>query len=228
MKKLKPWKKASSVVKTVTLFEGKVETVGILNRAQKLKNKIKRPLKILFKSFTTIGIHHLYNMTSSIIFIALCVCALIPHSVIAVCDNLCSGRGTCQADDVCKCYDNWGVGLTHTRCLDLSKTQIYLHIQILCFDDLYSGDCSDRICPYELAWVDKPNYKGTFHGYAECAGRGVCNRETGECQCFDGYEGKACSRTSCPNDCSGHGTCEFIDDLTYKTVHIIFIFFFNG
>jgi hypothetical protein len=97
-----------------------------------------------------------------------------------------------MTDEVCSCYDNWGVGLNHD-----------------------SGDCSDRICPFELAWVDTPDSAGVFHKYAECAGRGICNRATGECGCFDGYEGKACQRTTCPNDCSGHGTCEFIEDLTY-------------
>lgn len=97
-----------------------------------------------------------------------------------------------MTDEVCDCYDNWGVGLGHD-----------------------SGDCSDRICPFELAWVDTPDSNGVFHKYAECAGRGVCNRATGECACFDGYEGKACQRTACPNDCSGHGTCEYIQDLTY-------------
>lgn len=97
-----------------------------------------------------------------------------------------------MTDDVCSCYDNWGVGLSHD-----------------------SGDCSERVCAFELAWVDTPNNVGTFHKYAECAGRGICARDTGECQCFDGYEGKACQRTSCPNDCSGHGTCEYIDDLHY-------------
>ncbi len=108
------------------------------------------------------------------------------------CDNNCSGHGTCMTDDVCSCYDNWGIGLGHD-----------------------SGDCSDRICPFELAWVDTPDKKGAFHKYAECAGRGICNRDVGECTCFDGYEGKACQRTTCPNDCSGHGTCEFIEDMSF-------------
>lgn len=127
------------------------------------------------------------------IFAIFVLCALVA-SVNANCDNNCSGHGTCQTDEVCECYDNWGVGLGHD-----------------------SGDCSDRICPFELAWVDTPDNLGAFHNYAECAGRGICDRGTGECQCFDGYEGKGCQRTTCPNDCSGHGTCEFIDDLTYKS-----------
>lgn len=112
--------------------------------------------------------------------------------VSASCDNNCSGHGTCMVDEVCECYDNWGVGQEHA-----------------------SGDCSDRVCPFELAWVDTPDMNGVYHKYQECAGRGICNRASGECSCFDGYEGKGCQRSSCPNDCSGHGTCEFIEDLTY-------------
>lgn len=77
------------------------------------------------------------------------------------------------------------------------------------------GDCSDRFCPYELAWVDSPTIAGETHNYAECANKGSCNRQTGECECFPGFEGKGCGRQSCPDDCSGQGTCEFMKDLPF-------------
>jgi len=112
----------------------------------------------------------------------------------ATCDHGCSGHGVCECGE-CQCYDNWGMGMAHD-----------------------TGDCSDRICPFELAWVDTPLENGLRHRYAECAGRGICNRETAECECFDGYEGKGCQRTVCPNDCSGHGTCEYLEDLTFGAV----------
>lgn len=41
----------------------------------------------------------------------------------------------------------------------------------------------------------------------ECSGQGICNRESGQCQCYPGYNGDACQRLSCPNDCSNHGRC---------------------
>lgn len=83
-------------------------------------------------------------------------------------------------------------------------------------------DCSLRTCPMGYAWASMP-IEGGFansanewadnsiqdgHGWVECSGQGTCNTKTGECQCFDGYEGRACQRTVCPNDCSGHGSCQ--------------------
>jgi hypothetical protein len=120
------------------------------------------------------------------------ISAMLVASVHAACDNQCSGHGTCGKNGVCECFDNWGLGLSHD-----------------------SGDCSDRICPYDFAWVDNPDSKGRFHKYSECSGQGLCARGTGVCECFPGYEGKACQRTSCPNSCSGHGRCEYIENLGY-------------
>ena len=51
------------------------------------------------------------------------------------------------------------------------------------------------------------------HFYMECANRGLCDRSTGECECFDGYTGSGCQRLACPEGCSGHGTCETVDEL---------------
>jgi len=50
------------------------------------------------------------------------------------------------------------------------------------------------------------------HFYRECSNKGICNRATGQCVCFPGYEGEGCQRTSCPgaesgSPCSGHGLC---------------------
>jgi hypothetical protein len=53
----------------------------------------------------------------------------------------------------------------------------------------------------------------TAHYYMECSNKGICDRKSGECECFDGYEGSSCQRASCPNACSGHGTCETIKEL---------------
>lgn len=51
--------------------------------------------------------------------------------------------------------------------------------------------------------------KQTAHGYRECSNAGLCNRKTGECECFMGFEGVSCQRRLCPGitQCSGHGIC---------------------
>jgi len=102
----------------------------------------------------------------------------------AHCPNGCSGHGKCGANDICACHQNW-----------------------------QGADCSLRTCPFERAFVDTAFRANDAHYYAECANKGLCDRKTGECSCFDGYEGKGCQRSTCPNACSGHGTCEFVDEL---------------
>ena len=49
--------------------------------------------------------------------------------------------------------------------------------------------------------------------------QGLCDRKRGECHCFTGYEGSACQRTTCPKDCSGHGTCESIREVGTEGYH---------
>jgi len=51
------------------------------------------------------------------------------------------------------------------------------------------------------------------HEYTECSSKGACDRSSGECACFDGYEGRGCRRQSCPNACSGHGRCLYNDQV---------------
>jgi len=74
-------------------------------------------------------------------------------------------------------------------------------------------DCTMRQCSQTIAWADTADGTSQAHYYAECGNKGICDRATGECKCFEGYEGKGCRRMSCPNACSGRGTCEAIEDI---------------
>ena len=85
-----------------------------------------------------------------------------------------------------------------------------------CYQRFTGPDCSQRLCKENIAWVD--GTQASPHAYAECSNKGICDRELGECVCHDGFDGAACQRMKCPNDCSGHGTCEYITELgTYAS-----------
>merc|ERR1711981_377345 len=105
-------------------------------------------------------------------------------------------------------------------------------------DEGYAGEgCKQRLCPETVAFTSGTDgftpsqsigttfttdaatgTSSTFnnqHSYRQCGGRGTCDFETGICQCFPGFTGVACRRTTCPNSCSGHGVCMNDDTANY-------------
>jgi len=86
---------------------------------------------------------------------------------------------------------------------------------------------NDAIYPYgtseqfpNMLDTDDVIQTNSAHAYAECSNKGICDRSTGTCACFDGYDGSACQRQSCPTSsagqCSGHGVCESISTLANR------------
>jgi len=102
----------------------------------------------------------------------------------AYCPNGCSGHGSCGANDKCACYDRPNGDPAWTE-----------------------HDCSQRTCPKGDAWVAVATAANNAHPSTECSNKGICDRKTGECECFDNYEGMACERTVCPSNCNGRGVC---------------------
>jgi len=86
---------------------------------------------------------------------------------------------------------------------------------------------NDAIYPYgtteqypAVKDIDGNVLMNTAHEYRECSNKGICDRATATCACFEGYEGSACQRASCPTGpegvCSGHGTCETISEIAKR------------
>lgn len=102
------------------------------------------------------------------------------------CPNHCSGNGACF--NGCQCFPGFG-GI----------------------------DCSIRTCPAGRAWFDFPTATDVAHqNNTECSNMGNCNRDTGICECRDGYGGPACDKMNCPiglnpngivSPCYGNGRC---------------------
>lgn len=112
------------------------------------------------------------------------VVVLLIAPAFGACPNKCSGHGRCGVNDVCECMQNW-----------------------------IAGDCSLRQCPFSRAWADTAVGDNDAHYYKECGNRGTCDREKGMCDCDVGFTGSGCRRMICPEDCSGHGVCDFIEEL---------------
>jgi hypothetical protein len=95
------------------------------------------------------------------------------------CPNLCNQHGSCDlVDRECRCYSG------------------------------YEGaDCSRRVCPKGKSWADVAVGTDDAHNMATCSDMGLCDYITGTCECFDGFEGDACQRSVCKDNCNHHGQC---------------------
>ena len=147
---------------------------------------------------------------------------------IAECPNACNGHGKCTSYDMCDCNRNWQAndcservcqyGLAHvdTPKGDLNHDSTIEGPDIILVENAFkypfgTTEKFPRMQDSDLATLDN-----TAHYYMECSNKGTCDRETGTCECFPGYDGAACQRASCPGypeSCSGHGVCKTIRQL---------------
>lgn len=157
-------------------------------------------------------------------FIVLAVLAAFISKVDAECANACNGHGKCVGYDMCICNRNWQAndcservcmhGLAH---VDTPKGDLDMSGDVIAPDTKVVIDNSFQF-PYgtteqfpQMEDSDYGELTNSAHYYMECSNKGTCDRDSGVCECFDGYDGAACQRASCPgypNSCSGHGVCK--------------------
>merc|ERR1711939_1149281 len=151
----------------------------------------------------------------------------------AACPNNCAGHGTYGEATQCDCYRNWfGADCSQRICTysaafadtpvgDLNGDGEHgparyfdprLNTKVFGIDFVGGGQSELYSHNYGYARRKRTDEHDEAHFYRECANKGTCDRTTGICNCFPGYEGEGCSRTSCPNNCNGHGRCRTVAD----------------
>ncbi|KAF0711946.1 Aste57867_4968 [Aphanomyces stellatus] len=136
----------------------------------------------------------------------------------AECPGGCSGNGVCGPRDMCYCFKNF-VG---NDCAGRICPFGFAHI------DSPKGDLDhdmsqkttgwildqSQMYPYKTyEWFNPNAHNDEAHFYMECSNMGICDRTTGLCECFPGFDGSACQRATCANNCNGHGVCKSISEI---------------
>jgi hypothetical protein len=153
-------------------------------------------------------------------FSKLLIAAALVASASAACPNACSGHGMCtNYEPQHKSSPNSEIELATGAYVTAYgyDTSIAKKDTCTCFTHLghngatayqWTGaDCSLQTCPHAASFAGSALNSNLHTQEVECSGKGSCDRKTGKCQCFDGYEGDACNRQACPNQCSNSGKC---------------------
>jgi len=146
------------------------------------------------------------------------------------CANACNGHGKCTSFDMCICNRLWQGADCSERICQFGMA----HVDTPKGDLDGSGTVTDadhRVIennaahPYgtteafpAMINTDLVVVPESAHDYMECSNKGTCDRTTGECECYPGYDGVSCQRASCPgfpDSCSGHGVCKTIAQLAH-------------
>jgi len=139
------------------------------------------------------------------------------------CANACNGHGKCTSYDMCICNRNWQANDCSERVCQFGLAHVDTPKGDLDGSGSLSGPSqtvvdNSFVYPYgtteqfpAMEDTDLNVLTDSAHYYMECSNKGKCDRTTGECSCYDGYDGVACQRASCPGyptSCSGHGVCK--------------------
>jgi hypothetical protein len=129
------------------------------------------------------------------------------------CPYNCFNHGTCNDDGKCQCevgYKGESCHIrhvTHGKCNELTQTCKCDPIKDTMSDfpgQMWIGiQCNKKSCP-------------TKDASTICSGHGHCQDEgdnEGQCNCQQGWRNADCSIKSCPNECSGYGTCNTNDGI---------------
>lgn len=154
------------------------------------------------------------------------------------CPNACSGHGTCTTYSMCDCFRNfYGNDCSQQGCpygnahVDTPKGDLNGDTDVsnpsttvIQNNNQYPQGTTEK---YPAMMDSDLNVQtNTAHYYMECSNKGTCDTSSGTCTCYDGYEGAACQRASCPgypqNTCSGHGVCRTISQLAWDSYQNVY------